>query len=354
MVDDRFDIADPLAARLRAWFAEGAPRLDSAELALKATTRGSPHRAPSQALVGSAVAAVILVAVAFGLGLSALWDRQPSIGTDSPTPSPAATIERPLLLGDTIPGGGDEIFLADWDGDIGENLTNHPANEHSGELSPDGQKMVFVSDRAGSLDVYVMDLATRGVTRLTDDTADDWKTRWSPDGSRIALFRVGPGMEPTIFLIAADGSDETAVTDGSAPANHVEWSSDGEWLLVWMVSEDSDFDVFLMRPDGSDLQQITDTPGDEGPGTFSPDGSLIAFSYAEPGGQRDIWVMRTDGTERRQLTDDSDEDWTTEPVWSPDGQQILYQRGVRGSYYVVGLDGGDPEKLFEGPPGGAP
>ncbi len=59
--------------------------------------------------------------------------------------------------------------------------------------------------------------------------------------------------------------------------------------------------------------------------------------------------MRADGSQRRQLTDDVADDWIVQPFWSPDGAQILYQWGARGAYYVVGLDGGEPQKLFGEP-----
>jgi Tol biopolymer transport system component len=123
---------------------------------------------------------------------------------------------------------------------------------------------------------------------------------------------------------------------------------DGSRLLVWLTRGGAR-DIFLLSPDGSERAQLTDTAGDEGPGSFSPDGSLIAFSYSTAGGQRDIWVMRADGSQRRQLTDDIADDWIVLPFWSPDGTQILYQRGRRGVYYVVGLDGAEPRKLFGAP-----
>jgi len=239
--------------------------------------------------------------------------------TTSTTASPPTTLALPtaseFLLGRTTPAGHDEIFLADWDGTIGPNLTDDPANDHAGEISADRSTMVFTSSRDGGLDVYLMDLATREVTRLTNDPADDWDVIWAPDGTHIAFFRASASVTPTIFVMTSAGFDEVAVTDGVTPANHVDWSPDGEWLLVWF-SKGGSRDIYRMRPDGTDLQQITDTPGDEGPGAYSPDGSQIVFSYQPPEGNRDVWVMNADGSDRRQLTDDADEDWMVQPFWS--------------------------------------
>ncbi len=272
----------------------------------------------------------------------------PTRSTSSTTSAAPAGHGPPLLFGKSVPGGGDEIFLAYWDGTIGENLTMSPAGDHRGEISPDGKIMVFGSDRDGPTNLYLMDLASHEVTRLTSNPANDWGPVWAPDGSRIAFYRAGPGLVPTVYVVELLGSEETAVTDGVVPANAVDWSSDGEWLFVWMAPEGS-FDIYRIRPNGTDLDQITDSPGSEGPGAVSPDGTLIAFSYAGPGGSRDIWVMGVDGSGRRQLTDDPAEDWTTEPVWSPDGSLVIYQAGVRGDYYTVGIEGSAPRKIFDAP-----
>lgn len=268
--------------------------------------------------------------------------------TISPSASDSTITDGSLLLGRTLAGGNDEIYLASWDGTIGENLTNHPAKDHAGDISPDASTMALTSDRDGTLNIYLMDLTTREMTQLTNDPADDWRPVWSPDGSRLAFFRAGPNLTPTVFVMNADGTDELAVTDGLSAANQVDWSPDGTRLLVWITSGGAR-DVFVLNPDGSEPTQLTDTAGDEGPGAFSPDGSLIAFSYAVAGGQRDVWVMRADGSQRRQLTDEGTDDWLVQPFWSPDGTQILYQRGRRGAYYVVGLDGAEPRKLFGDP-----
>jgi Tol biopolymer transport system component len=274
--------------------------------------------------------------------------------TTSTSALPSTTLALPsaseLLLGRTTPAGHDEIFLAGWDGTIGTNLTDDPANDHAGEISADRSTMVFTSDRDGGLDVYLMDLTTRMVTRLTDDPADDWDVVWAPDGTHIAFFRASSSVTPTIYVMTSAGFDEVAITDGTTPANHVDWSPDGDWLLVWLV--DGGYrDIYRMRPDGTDVQRITDTPGDEGPGAYSPDGSQIVFSYKPPGGNRDVWVMNADGSDRRQLTDDADEDWMVQPFWSPDGSLVLYQHGVRGEYWVVPVGGGAARLLFGGPSG---
>ena len=74
------------------------------------------------------------------------------------------------------------------DGSNVTRLTNDPAIDTSPSFSPDGARILFVSDRVGNNEIYTIDAATGGnLTRLTNNTADDRDPVFSPDGSRIAF-----------------------------------------------------------------------------------------------------------------------------------------------------------------------
>ena len=54
-------------------------------------------------------------------------------------------------------------------------------------LAPVSGRIAFASDRDGNYDIYLMNADGTGLTRLTDNDADDWHPAWSPDGQRIAF-----------------------------------------------------------------------------------------------------------------------------------------------------------------------
>jgi TolB protein len=84
-------------------------------------------------------------------------------------------------------------------------------------LSPDGQRVVFMSKREGNWDVYIANVDGSGLERLTDDPADDGLPTWSPDGNAIAFVsnRGGPwavwAMTP-----AGDGQRQLFTMEGPA------------------------------------------------------------------------------------------------------------------------------------------
>lgn len=109
-------------------------------------------------------------------------------------------------------------------GAITARLTNNPANDYAPAWSSDGQRIVFVSDRDGNPEIYVMDADGRNQTRLTNNSADDLSPVWSPDNSAIAFVSNRDGNKE-IYVMNADGSLQTRLTDNPAEDISPHWSS---------------------------------------------------------------------------------------------------------------------------------
>ena len=177
-------------------------------------------------------------------------------------------------------------------------------------------------------DIYVMNAAGSGVTRLTTDPAMDFDPAWSPDGTQIAFRSHRDGNEE-VYIMNADGSHQQNLSNAAPGGDYSPaWSPNGQWI-AFMSDRGGNPNVWVMRPDGSDLRQVTDLPGISEYPTWSPDSRRIAFhctfGHVLPGGTGDfeICVVNADGTELTQLTDAPGE--SKLPAWSPDGTQIAFQ-----------------------------
>jgi Tol biopolymer transport system component len=94
------------------------------------------------------------------------------------------------------------------------------------QFSPDGQKIVFASDRSGSSEIWTSRADASGLTQLTHERkASSGGLAWSPDGTRVAFARMG-----RIFLLAVTGG---GLRDTGEWGGHPTWSRDGEWIYFF-------------------------------------------------------------------------------------------------------------------------
>ena len=100
--------------------------------------------------------------------------------------------------------GNYELFLMDWGGGNLLQITAHPAYDSQPAWSPDGSRLAFVSDRDGNLEIYTMNADGSAVTRLTYDGMDDFNPYWSPNGSQVIWVRAINQQFGAIFMMDAN------------------------------------------------------------------------------------------------------------------------------------------------------
>lgn len=179
-------------------------------------------------------------------------------------------------------------------------------------FSPDGQKIIMsLLQDNGSANIYTMDLRSRVTTRLTSTLAIDTAASYSPDGNRI-VFESDRGGRQQIYVMNADGSNSQRISSSDGSYSTPVWSPRGDYIAFTKQSE-GQFSIGVMRADGSGERLLTSGFHNEGP-TWAPKGRVIMFFRQSPGQGPKIYTIDITGRNERQLPTPND---ASDPAWSP-------------------------------------
>jgi Tol biopolymer transport system component len=104
------------------------------------------------------------------------------------------------------------------------------AVEHDPHLSPDGQKLAYISGRTGKMALWVVNADGSNPRQLSDlDVYLSGHPRWSPDGRRVAFHTSSADQGRVIYTVDAEGGMPQRLTEGCCPSG---WSADGAYIYV--------------------------------------------------------------------------------------------------------------------------
>jgi dipeptidyl aminopeptidase/acylaminoacyl peptidase len=234
-------------------------------------------------------------------------------------------------------------------------------------FSPDGKRIVYVATHADlerseyDADLWVIGADGSNDTQLTRNPANDNHPRWSPDGSQIAFLSERDGGRAAVYLMGANGGEPEKLTSEKSAINDFEWSPDGK-TIAYITRDPTPSereDVHVVGGDERpsqlyllDVASRAAAPLTRGPSSYtniswSPDGSSIALERNPPGvpdiEKSDIVVVSRDG-DLRPLVERPGVDRTQR--FSPDGRFVSFlSTGGRNDWLAE-------EQLYVVPSGG--
>lgn len=236
-----------------------------------------------------------------------------------------------------------DIAIFDIRTGIVVNLTHHSGHDDAPQWSPDNSQIAFLSTRNGPFNsIYIMDMYGRNLQRVTFIETIIWDFSWSPDGSHI-LYQIQEAGETTLVVVDLSSGqswpvfsfDTSQQQETSVERRWIAqriWSSDGQWIYVTVVF-DGQWSTYRVS-----VQQL-----EEPNLIWQHNEQIIAqhdgrYFIAYEGGDVVVWdnVMQT-----AQLLF-SRSNLILLPLWSPNGESIIYVRGESGQLHelhIVNRDG---------------
>jgi eukaryotic-like serine/threonine-protein kinase len=233
-----------------------------------------------------------------------------------------------------------------------ESIAAPPRAYNQPRLSPDGTRVaVWSNDQTN--DIWIWDLERKTLNPLTLDPGEDQHPLWTPDGQRI-IFSSNRGGVFNLWWQAADGAGEAEqltkdpTTGGEFPSGITQ---DGTAVVLFKNMGTTGRDLLRLALDGTRrVTPLLQTPFDEREGVVSPDGRWLAYQ-STMAGSTEIYVRpfpNVSGGQWRVSTAGG-----TRPLWARSGNELFYV-GIDGSLLQVSVDAKGaawnhraPIKLFE-------
>ena len=277
-------------------------------------------------------------------GNSPLYTIRPDGSGRKQVPVPAS-VPRPYY-GPTWSPDGKRIAFSAWSSETGDDIyvyntktgtakavVTGPSEDDQPDWSPEGDRLVYVSDKTGDSELHTINLRTGRKRRLTNTSLPEENPQWGPGGRYVAFTRCRPAPDEdagrlcriALFNLRKDRfrfltPKQERFSDGDAA-----WSPRGRWIAFvrWRLNGPSAGpQLWKMRSNGSNFKQLTSRRGyyPYGP-SWSPNGQRIVFEMSVYLGDMEydysLRTIRPDGSKNRRLTS-----WGEPEELGPDWQPV--------------------------------
>ncbi len=223
-------------------------------------------------------------------------------------------------------GQADDVWVYDFASKQTTNITSNPAQDIIPMWS--GNRVYFLSDRDGRMNLYSYDFGNRQTRKLTDFREFDCKFPSLGDtaivfenGGWIYRFDLSSGRAEKVPIIIREDFDtgRSVMKDVSREVTNFEIAPDGSRALFGARG-----DVFTVPAKSGPTRNLTATPGvHERDSKWSPDGKWISY-ISDATGEDEIYIAPQGGRDQATRITTGGDVYKYTPFWSPDSKKLLW------------------------------
>ncbi|MBS1826864.1 MAG: PD40 domain-containing protein [Acidobacteria bacterium] len=200
-------------------------------------------------------------------------------------------------------------------------IASSPRSEWQPELSPDGAHLVFLSDREGSMQIWISKADGSDPHPLPKQHCTvTLYPHWSPDGEEIvfACFtQTDEGEDRAIYTMKRDGTYFLRVSPPGMQATEPSWSRDGKWIYYGATMAPPQHQIWKSRRGGGSAVQVTKSGGYRA----IEAGGVLYYTATGNG----VWAVSVEGGEERKVLPEAHDN-----AWHPWKGGILFTTRVDG------------------------
>ncbi len=238
--------------------------------------------------------------------------------------------------------GSKEIWVMNWDGTGERQVTRYGSISTFPSASPDGRMVAFTTYATGFPAIQMFSLDTgRKLPFYNQRASMNAFVTFMPDSKRIIFSSTAAAGPAQLYMANVDGGGLHRVTSSNSIEVEAKINPVTGTDLVEVSGRSGFPQIYQMNLDGANLRRLSAGTGEATNPAWSPDGAHIAFAWTkgfEPGNYN-IFVMDVASGQTTQLT--ANEGRNENPSWAPDGAHIVYasKRGRESQIWVMNADG---------------
>jgi Tol biopolymer transport system component/serine/threonine protein kinase len=219
---------------------------------------------------------------------AATWaDAEPLTSEQARVAHLDVTTDGKRLVFSSNRSGSPDLWLLSTSGGEFKRLTSDPAEERAPQFSSDEKQIAFHSTRTGNRDIWVIPVEGGPARALAPHPATDWFPTWSPDDSEIAFISDRANLGTDIWVVPSAGGEPRALTDHPSQDEWPAYSPDGQSIVFTSRRTGIDH-LFRMARNGSGVEPLSNVAGRVA--AWSPDGRTLYFQSAADR-ENSIWAM---------------------------------------------------------------